>query len=109
MLSSHYNHNFAMEFPNGLTISIAFGPGNYCKRRNFTDTIDNDLKFPSIHSDNAEIAIWDENSTDFKFKSGDIAIGWVNPEEVAKWIFVVSQATSLDDINTVFDSISIVV
>lgn len=68
-------------FANGWTISIMFGYGNYCDNR--------DKYLPQINGTvcpNAEIAIWDNNGKWHKFKNGDTVYGFLNTDEVAKWI-----------------------
>ena len=91
MITSHNNNNFAIKFANGLTISVAFGAGNYCGRRN-TNTRYNE---PSkVETNTAEILIWDETNT--AFECG--AIGWLNADEIAKWISATQQATCITDL-----------
>jgi hypothetical protein len=94
MIKSHNNNNFAMKFANGLTISVAFGDGNYCERRN-TNTRYNE---PSkVTTNTAEICIWDETNKDFEYQ-GDGVIGWLNADEIAQWISATQQATCIADI-----------
>ena len=66
-----------MTFKNGNTISIQFGYGNYC---------DNYFESKSS-SDTAEIAIWNKDKIWYKFPDSlDTVKGYLNSDEVAKWI-----------------------
>lgn len=56
------------------------------------------LKQSSTKSPNAEIMIWDTR-TDMDFNFGnDTVQGYIDTNEVAQWIYVVSQAKDLDDL-----------
>lgn len=73
-----------MTFKNGVTVSVQFGPGNYC------DNYDLPMLVPpanSIESSDAEIAIWDKNkkwiTTEFQDKD-DTVLGHQSSEEVLK-------------------------
>ena len=50
-----------------------------------------------IESIDAEIAIWDKNGSWLNFGSDEVK-GYVSPDEVAKWISIVSTANTLEDI-----------
>ena len=101
MFGSNYNHGFTMTFKNGITISVQFGPGNYCERRGATVSYRGDMdgSTPIVKSKNAEIAIWDENGKWFSF-GNDTVKGWVDTEEVGTWIILCTAATSLFDLKT---------
>jgi len=93
------NKGFTMEFKNGITISVQFGAGNYCGRRNMTAPIQGKMQMDSVESKTAEIAIWDKEGTWFSF-GHDTVKGWVKTDEVATWIIFCTAATSLDDLRT---------
>lgn len=58
---------FHLTFPNGNTISIQFGQGNYCDNR------DTPLGSDDCQSDTAEVALWDAEGN------------WLLPDEVEGW------------------------
>lgn len=98
-----------MTFENGLCISVAFGPSNYCERRYCHQSLREDLHSNPVKSKNAEIAIWNADMTeasDFQFEDMDSVKGWIKADEIAKWIFATSTAVSLNDIQHLFNSIS---
>ena len=74
------NKGFQLTFENGNTISVMFGVGNYCSNRNKLD-IENGF----MVADTAEIAIWDNESQWHNF-GGDTVNGYINSNEVAKWV-----------------------
>ena len=55
MFKSNHNHGFSMTFENGITISVQFGEGNYCDRRDMMKPYksDMDAATPIIESNNA--------------------------------------------------------
>jgi len=101
MFKSTRNKGFQMTFKNGITISVQFGFMNYCSRRN--DHPYDSSKFEEmdemrqliVESNTAEIAIWDDKGKWFNFGS-DTVKGWVNADEVARWITACSEARDLD-------------
>ena len=99
MFRSTQNKGFQMEFKNGITISVQFGAGNYCERRNMTAPIQGEIQMNIVESKTAEIAIWDEKGAWFSF-GHDTVKGWVEADEVATWIIFCTAATSLDDLRT---------
>lgn len=97
MFKSTYNRGFQMTFKNGLTISVQFGTGNYCERRNIKTSYrgDMDAATPVIASENAEIAIWNTEQVWFDFGTDQVR-GWVTADEVAHWIYLTEAAIHLD-------------
>ena len=97
MFKITYHSGFQIKLENGYTVSVQFGPGNYCSRR---PSLDDKRPFHTIfreprtsntwESETAEVAIVDPNG-DFvpvdKFcedVSMDIEIaGWVTADQVA--------------------------
>lgn len=106
--TSGYNRGFHMTFENGITVSVQWGKGNYCERRNKRGHITDDLKEPITTSPDAEIAIWDadNNWLDFGAPTGGDVKGWVKPQEVAEWIYLASNAKSLSELQSTVLSIS---
>jgi len=95
MIRVNQNKGFSMTFKNGLTISVQFGTGNYCSRRDFIAAIVSEKDSDICESDDAEIAIWDSNNTWFNFGS-DTVKGWVSVDEVGDWINRTMNATSIE-------------
>lgn len=83
MLKITQSKGFQITFANGWTVSVQFGAGNYCERRNA------DFGAPRTcdqwESSDAEIAAWDANGTLFHFDHDDVK-GYMNANEVAKFI-----------------------
>lgn len=94
MIVNNNNNNFAFKFANGLTISIAFGAGNYCERKNTNTRYNEECR---VETKTAEICIWDESNTNFQF-NGDGVVGWLNADEVAQWISATQKATNLQSL-----------
>jgi len=99
MFKTNQNKGFTMTFKNGITISVQFGAGNYCERRNLTAPIQGEMQMNTVESKTAEIAIWDKEGTWFSF-GHDTVKGWVEADEVATWIIFCTAATSLYDLRT---------
>lgn len=79
---------FQLTFSNGCTVSVMFGSGNYCEKRDYP--IHQSAGYLGSHSSaNAEIAIWDKNDRWFDF-GGDTIKGFVSPDKVAKVLELVS-------------------
>jgi hypothetical protein len=79
---------FQMTFENGVTISVQFGWGNYHDNREMfpgPDYAETDRRIGEAGSPNAEIAIWNAEDVWFNF-GGDTVAGWVEPDDIAKWI-----------------------
>jgi len=101
MLSSVQNKGFCLTFENNLTISVMFGVGNYCERRDYNADYKNEMKIEGdcvIKSKSAEIAIWDKDNNWFNFGSDQVK-GYVSASEVAEWIHRVQSAESLESLN----------
>ena len=82
-INQHTNAGFSMTFDNGWTVSVQFGKDNYCDNHSFHPCKDDNSK---TQSPNAEIAAWD-NNTDRRYSFNDDNVkGWVNADEVARFI-----------------------
>lgn len=92
MFKSCQNKGFHMTFANGLTISVQFGPFNYCDQRStFPNARPEDQEI--WKSGTAEIGIW--NSEGWKTNQfinchGDDVIGHLTADQVAELIYKVS-------------------
>ena len=79
--ASYRNRGFHITFPNKWTISVQFGPGNYCNDYWETDL---DLRAPEKQaywgSPDAEVAIWHDGREMFEPK------GWQTALQVADLI-----------------------
>jgi len=99
MFRANHNRGFQMEFKNGVTISVQFGTGNYCERRNINAPIQSEMKMDRVESNTAEIAIWDKEGTWFNFGHDQVK-GWVDVDEVARWITVCSEVVDIDHLRS---------
>ena len=87
MFKTFAQKGFQTTFPNGFTVSVMFGSGNYCENR-FSDLeVGGTVKVWSGHkSQDAEIAVIDSNDnfvTGFPgCPEGDQVRGWVEPNEL---------------------------
>jgi hypothetical protein len=70
---------FALTFSNGWTVSVQFGPGNYCENR-ATD-FDAPRKAGVWQCATAEIAAWDRNRIWHSFGDDEVK-GYCTPNEV---------------------------
>lgn len=95
MFKITHNSGFHMTFKNGVTISVQVGPGSYSDNREMWQDVAAGATFETLKrleieagkkgSRNAEVAIWRDASR-FRFDDGDIVKGWVDADEVARWI-----------------------
>jgi len=83
---------FQLDFPNGWTASVQWGPGNYCTNRDMqANPFKDDIKF--LQSETAEIAAWvtdlrTTSTTDgwYKFEDGQEVQGWQNMGQVMEFL-----------------------
>ena len=92
------NKGFRMEFDNGFSISVQWGIENYCEKKSFNTDID-PTKERIWESTSAEIAVFDDEGI-VPVGGDDQVIGWLSPDEVAKYIAMVSSATNKNEIKT---------
>lgn len=82
------NKGVGIKFANGCSISIQWGPGNYCERKH------DDYAAPKSaecwRSIDAEIAVLDVDGEFFRISNWDDVLGWVDADLVAKVIGWVS-------------------
>lgn len=80
---------FHMTFENGVTLSVQFGPGNYCERRYPHDHDAPQKETAGWESKDAEIAILMPDGVEPRFyplPHGENVMGWQSVEDVCKWI-----------------------
>jgi len=96
-----HGRGFQITFSNGVTISVQFGPNNYCDNREYSLRV-TEASFGEEGCANAEIAFWDASEVwitkEFtrdvlKQTPFDSILGHVTPDDVAKGI---AWASSLD-------------
>ena len=87
---------FMLDFPNGWTASVQFGPGNYCTNRDNTrNPFSDHVQF--LESNTAEIAAWVTDQREsantrgwYQFEDGQEVQGWQNMTEVMEFLNLVS-------------------
>ena len=97
------NKGFRMGFDNGFEISVQWGPGNYCERK------DEDFNKPQEErfweSRTAEIAIFDSKDDSMITLGKDNVDGWLTSDKVAKVITMVSLAKTKNEITEKYKTI----
>ena len=86
---------FRIQFNNGFTLSVQWGPGNYCENQN--KAFDSPEKVEFWESLDAEIAIIDEAGK-FMSLGEDQVKGWVTADKVAELIGIVQSSSTEDQI-----------
>ena len=106
------NKGFRMTFENGFAISVQWGPGNYCEKKD--EDFDKPEKERFWESCSAEIAVIDtnnniqENSSVGMISLGrDTVEGWVSADQVAKVIAVVQSAKTINEIKEKYKALNI--
>jgi len=73
---------FQLTFPNGYTVSVQFGPGNYCSAKTGASFADElaylEGKKSEAVSTTAEVLVWDKDGRDC-----GPAVGWQTATQVA--------------------------
>lgn len=87
MFSITDGKGFQMTFDNGVTLSVQFGPANYCEHHGSLD-FDEPRKRGVWKSKNAEVAILLPNGDFYPIQEHDDVIGWQTVEDICKWIEV---------------------
>lgn len=91
MFKTCQNKGFQITFENGWTVSVQFGPGNYCE--GYPHNIlkyDEPQKNEFWNSPNAEIAAWDRDKQWYNFPNQDQVQGYQTPKQVAEFIALIS-------------------
>ena len=89
------NKGFGMNFDNGFTISVQWGTGNYCEKKNLGADSKEEMKTSHWESTSAEIAVFNDTGIVPVGDSDDV-IGWCSADEVATIITIV-QSTHPDN------------
>ena len=98
------NHKgFRMGFENGFEISVQWGPGNYCERKD--EDFDKPQEERFWESRTAEIAIFDSKDDSMITLGKDNVDGWLTPDKVAKVITMVSLAKTKNEITEKYKTI----
>jgi hypothetical protein len=71
---------FHITFPNGMTVSVQFGPYNYCPNRE--ESFASDEEAGANGCDEAEVAVIRRDGTMLRLSEHDTVRGWVNPTGV---------------------------
>lgn len=88
-LSISQNKGFQLKFANGFTVSVQFGPYNYCANRDLPpQTFSGDRAASSVpDSKDAEVAVFHPNGAFLLMQNvGDSVRGWVTPDDVVRLI-----------------------
>jgi hypothetical protein len=105
MFKAAANQGFSMTFENGNTVSVQWGPGNYCDARH-SARVDAPMNLESgfWESGSAEVAAWNADKEWHNFGTcPDTGLdqaqvqGWRTPAQVAEFIAFVSS----NELNTV--------
>lgn len=98
MLKSTMGKGFQMSFENGLTVSVQWGPGNYCKNHNAQyEQIQGRLMMLDGECENAEVAVWRTDSGRW-LRAGDFlgdddamddVLGWLSADQVVDLLVAV--------------------
>ena len=98
------NHKgFRMGFKNGFEISVQWGPGNYCERKD--EDFDKPQEERFWESRTAEIAIFNSKDNSMITLGKDNVDGWLTPDKVAKVITMVSLAKTKNEITEKYKTI----
>ena len=97
------NKGFRMGFENGFEISVQWGPGNYCERKD--EDFDKPQEERFWESRTAEIAIFNSKDNSMITLGKDNVDGWLTPDKVAKVITMVSLAKTKNEITEKYKTI----
>lgn len=98
MFSATDNKGFSITFENGNTVSVQWGPANYCNPdhpQGRDAPFDAPMQTRVWKAQNAEIAAWNKDGAWHQF-AHDSVDGWVSPDDIAAFIhFVANNELSL--------------
>ena len=107
------NKGFQMTFENGFRISVQWGVGNYCQRKEDGEYGES-MKTEFWESNSAEIAVFNTNEAKMLAEKGmislngkDVVSGWLSADQVAKAISVVQSAKTVNEIQTKLKALKI--
>ena len=84
---STMNKGFQMSFPNGWTISVQWGPGNYCQNQSAASMFESAGR-EFYESRDAEIGVWMTGKSVMEFPMQ--VQGWLSANEVAAEVAAVA-------------------
>ena len=101
MFRSLQNKGFHLVFENGYTVSVQFGPYNYCEHYDSETPSKLPWQEREWESRDAEVAVWTGKTMDWKTKEvfeelfneeiGDDVVGRLSAEKVASILIFVKQ------------------
>ena len=113
------NKGFQMTFENGFRISVQWGVGNYCHKKNDGEHGDS-MKTEFWESNSAEIAVFSKdgefiNINGYELEKEDgtiekvnnVVAGWLSTDKVAKVIAILQSATNEKEIETKIKALNI--
>ena len=105
---STFNKGFNMVFENGISISVQWGVGNYCDRKD-SGEFDESMKGEFWEATSAEIMIMDthNDSNDIILGNGDVVAGWLDTDKVAALIHACSTARNTPHLNQMLKRMSL--
>lgn len=80
---------FQITFDNGYSISVQFGPGNYCENRDLP--YDAPKKLNIFQSKDAEIAVFNPDGEFVRLDEHDDVLGRLSSEEVLEWMIMTAK------------------
>ena len=108
--TTSYNKGFRMTFGNGFSISVQWGVGNYCEKRDSGEW-NEATKHDFWSSNSTEIAVFNKEGSmipitvnTIEFANGteesynDVVSGWLSTDTVAKCITIVQSATTKEEV-----------
>ena len=93
MLRITQGKGFQITFENGYTLSVQFGPMNYCENKNYNWSEPYARAASEAGergSSNAEIAVIAPNKELLQIEPHDSVRGWVSPDEIARIMGIVA-------------------
>ena len=106
------NKGFRMTFKNGFAISVQWGPGNDCEKKD--EEFNQPMNERFWESKSAEIAVFNtnnkmqENSSVGMISLGrDTVEGWVSADQVAKVIAIVQSSKTTEEIQQKYKALNI--
>jgi hypothetical protein len=82
---------FHMTFPNGMTVSVQFGPLNYCQNRE--EPFASEQEAGANGCEEAEVAVIRRDGTMLRLSEHDTVRGWVNPTGVLEIMKIAAELT----------------
>jgi hypothetical protein len=94
MFNINSEKGFQITFENGWTVSVQFGPGNYCHNQDH-EMGPTKLNYDKAKPDcpNAEVAAFASHDHWYTFSKdkNDTVKGWVTPEELVEFLQMVKE------------------